>query len=524
MDAGRISRANNRGSGAMVVRRRAEGVSLSSIKPWTESVCALLLIFAALGWAQEETAPDLILTGEVTGAQNKTYFEVPFTVPAGTHRVSVDFQYSGREERATLDLGIADPERFRGQSGGNKSHFTISETDATPSYLPGAIPAGRWNLLLAVPNIRQQSVSRYRAEIRFNAKVEDAGFAANPLATGRHWYRGDLHMHTAHSDGSCSSQSGKMVPCPLFLSVQTAAVRGLDFIAITDHNADSQYDAERELQPYFDHVLLIPGREMTTFYGHFNMFGVTQFVDYRVNSGALDLNSELRDIESKGGIASISHAEAPGGEACMGCRWEPLLGADMDLFTAVEVINGGQIMFSSSNYWDAQLRNCHRLAAIGGSDSHNATHPPGPPGSIGWPTTAVEADELSVPSILGGIRAGRTFVDLTASHDKQVDIEADSGSAHARMGGTLNIAVPARLHVEIHTTSCAGSVVHLLLDGKEAVTPASVPISNVNALSTFDLTVGPGAHWLRSEVRDSSGNLLLMSSPLYINFPKQIPH
>ena len=524
MDAGRILRANSRGSAAMAVRRRAEGVSLSSIKPWTESVCLLFLIFAALGWAQEETAPDLILTGEVAGAQNKTYFEVPFTVPKGIHRISVDFQYSGREERATLDLGIADPERFRGQSGGNKSHFTISETDATPSYLPGAIPAGEWNLLLAVPNIRPQSVSHYRAEIRFNAKDEDAGFAVNPLAKGRRWYRGDLHMHTAHSDGCCLSQSGKMVPCPLFLSVQTAAAHGLDFIAITDHNADSQYDVERELQPYFDHVLLIPGREMTTFYGHFSMFGVTQFVNYRVSSGAPDLNTVLQDIQAKGGIASISHAEAPGGEDCMGCRWEPPSGADMDLFTAVEVINGGQIMFSSSNYWDAELRHGHRLAAIGGSDSHNATHPPGPPGSIGWPTTAVEADELSVPAILGGIREGRTFVDLTASHDKLVDIEADCGSAHARMGGTLKIAVPAQLHVEIHTANCAGSVVHLLLDGKEAVSPSSVSMSNVNALSTFEITVGPGAHWLRSEVRDSSGNLLLVSSPLYVNFPKQTPH
>jgi len=495
---------------------------LSAIKRWSESVCLLFLLFAVLGWAQGKTTPDVVLTGDVTGAQNKTYFEAPFTVPTGVHRISVDFQYTGREERSTLDLGIADPERFRGESGGNKSHFTISETDATPSYLPGTIPAGQWRLLIAVPNIRPQSVAHYRAEIRFNSKDEDAGFAAKPLEKGTRWYRGDLHMHTAHSDGSCASQSGKMVPCPVFLSVQTAAARGLDFIAITDHNADSQYDAERELQPYFDHVLLIPGREMTTFHGHFNMFGVTQFVDYRVSPGALDLNTVLRDIESKGGIASVSHAESPGGEACMGCRWVPPPGTDMGLFTAVEVINGGQIMFSSAKYWDAQLRDGHRLAAIGGSDSHNATHPPGPPGSIGWPTTVVEADELSVPAILKGIRAGRTFVDLTASHDKQVDIEADSGGAHARMGGTLTIAAPAQLHVQIHTAGCAGSVVHLLLDGEETAAPVSVPMSNANAASsTFNLTVDPGRHWLRSEVRDSGGKSLLVSSPLYINFPEE---
>lgn len=495
-----------------------------TIKRSRKSAGLLLLIFAASAWAQGKSAPDLVLTGEVTGAQNKTYFEVPFAVPPGIHRISVDFQYTGKEERVTLDLGVADPERFRGASGGNKSHFTISETDATPSYLPGTIPAGQWRLLIAVPNIRAQSVSHYRAEVRFNSQHEDASFAMNPLATGSRWYRGDLHMHTAHSDGSCASQSGKKVPCPVFLSVQTAAARGLDFIAITDHNADSQYDAERELQPYFDHVLLIPGREMTTFYGHFNMFGVTQFVDYRVSPGALGLNKVLREIVSKGGIASINHAESPDGEICMGCRWEPPAGTDMSLFTAVEVINGGQTMLSSAKYWDAQLREGYRLAAIGGSDSHNATHPPGAPGSIGWPTTAVEADEQSVSAILKAIRAGRTFVDLTASHDKEVDIEAEANGVHALMGGTLFFSDTTSVHVEVHTANCAGSVVHLLLDGQETVTPLSVPMNSLKASSTFNLTVGPTAHWLRSEVRDGDGKLLLISSPLYINFSKQTRH
>ena len=488
------------------------------MKRWIATAFLLVLILTRQGLTQS-TSADIVLKGDVSGAQNKTYFEIPFNVPAGTHRISVDFEYTGKDERATLDLGIADPERFRGQSGGNKSHFTISETDATPSYLPGAIPPGVWRLLIAVPNMRPQTVSHYRAEVRFNSRDEDASFVSHPLETGRRWYRGDLHMHTAHSDGSCASQSGKMVPCPVFVGVQTAAARGLDFIAITDHNADSQYDAERELQPYFDHVLLIPGREMTTFHGHFNMFGVTQYVDYRVAATALNLNTVLRDIESKGGIASVSHAESPDGEVCMGCRWEPAADADMNLFAAVEVVNGGRIMFSSAKYWDGQLREGHRLAAIGGSDSHNATNPPGPPGSIGWPTTVVEADELSVPAILKGIRAGRTFVDLTASHDKEVDIEADSGAAHARMGETLFISGPSTVHVMVHTAGCTGSVVHLLLDGEEAGGATHLPVSSANGSTEFTITAGTDRHWLRAEVRNGSGRLQLVSSPLYINFP-----
>ena len=487
-------------------------------KRWVVAVVLLGSILLSKLCAERPPA-DIVLTGDVNGTQNQTYLEIPFEVPAGTHRLSVDFEYTGREQHATLDLGIFDPQRFRGESGGNKSHFTISETDATPSYLPGAIPAGQWRLLIAVPNMRPQTVAHYRAEIRFNARDEDTSFAARPLAAGRRWYRGDLHMHTAHSDGSCASQSGRLVPCPVFLTAEAAAARGLDFVAITDHNTNSQSGEMRELQPYFDRVLLIPGREMTTFHGHFNIFGVTQFIDFRVIAGGLDLNTLLRDVQSKGGIASVNHAEAPGGEVCMGCRWEPTAGTDMSLFSAVEVINGGQTMLSSAKYWDAQLREGHRLSAVGGSDSHNATHPPGSPGSIGWPTTAVEADELSVPAILNGIRAGRTFVDLTASHDKQVDFEGESGGAHATMGGTLHVASRTPIHVQIHTVACAGSAVHLLLDGAETGSVTPMIVNGATDTAEATVTVQDGRHWLRVEVRDGGGALVLMSSPLYINFP-----
>jgi hypothetical protein len=493
-----------------------------------DCVRAFLILFLALcGLSQSSlgaqtptpaTATDLVLTGDITRAQHQTYVDVPFAVPAGTHRISVDFQYTGKADRAVLDLGIADPQRFRGASGGNKSHFTIAETDATPSYLPGAIPAGQWHLLISVPNMRPQVVSHYRAEIRFNARSEDSSFTAQPLATGKHWYRGDLHMHTAHSDGSCASQSGHRVPCPLFLTVQTAAARGLDFIAITDHNTDSHYDAMRELQPYFDKLLLIPGREMTTFHGHFNVFGVTQFMDWRVSNGGLDLNTVLHDARAKGGIASVNHAQAPSGEQCMGCGWQPPPNLDMGLFSAVEVINGGELMFSSAHYWDAQLRAGYRLAAVGGSDSHDGTAPPGPRNSVGWPTTVVDADELSVPAILRAISAGRTCIDLTASHDKLVDFDAQAGGASVSMGGTLRAADGASIKVDIHTAAVKGSLVHLLFDGVEST--AAMPIDTDTSTVSTTLTAREGRHWLRVEVRDPARALQLVSSPLYINFPE----
>lgn len=477
------------------------------------------LAFSSFALYAQVSPPDRVLQGKVTGSQNKTYIEVPFDVPAGVHRISVDFSYTGKDLKTTLDLGIADPQRFRGNSGGNKSHFTLSETDATPSYLPGAIPAGQWKLLLSVPNIRPQVESSFRAEIRFNNKAEDQGFASAPLEQDMRWYRGDLHMHTANSDGSCPSQSGKKVPCPVFMTAQAATRRGLDFIAITDHNTMSQYEGMRELQPYFDKLLLIPGREITTFWGHFNVFGFTDFVDYRVVKGGRDVNAVLRDVKSKGGIASINHANAPGGEICMGCKWEPTTDVDLSLLTGVEVINGGGPYTSSADFWDRQLATGAKLTAVGGSDNHDASLPVGSATAIGSPTTVVEAGGLSVPAILDGIRQGRAFIDMTGSRDKVIDMEAlDSrpGSKAARMGSALEAAAGDTIAFKIYVVGCNGAAVHIIVDGRKSQTIGPLTIESTKQDLDFSWKSDGGRHWIRVEVRNAGGELMLLSNPIYI--------
>jgi predicted metal-dependent phosphoesterase TrpH len=476
-----------------------------------------LLGFCFLLSAKAQQPTSIFLEGDVRGAQNHTYLEAPFQVPSGVHRISVDFSYTTRDQRTTLDLGLLDPHRFRGSSGGNKSHFTISETDATPSYLPGVIPPGTWKLLIAVPNVRPTIMAHYRAEIRFDNPVEDRAFADQPLATGVRWYRGDLHMHTAHSDGSCASQTGKRVPCPVFLTARTATDRGLDFIAITDHNTTSHYDALRELQPYFDKLLLVPGREITTFWGHFNVFGTTRFIDYRdVAKDGLSVNDILRDVASNGAIASINHADSPTGEACMGCGWTPPGPVEMDFFTGVEVINGAM---SSADFWDKEIGEGHRLTAIGGSDNHNALLPVGASSAIGHPTTVVEATELSVPAILKGIRQGRVFVDLTSSPDKVLDLNATAGSNVAQMGGDLSASSGEAVQLKAHVAVCSGDEVHFLLDGHESPDIAAIPVSGSDETLSANWSSDGKRHWIRAEVRDQQGKLLVLGNPVYINFP-----
>jgi predicted metal-dependent phosphoesterase TrpH len=91
----------------------------------------------------------------------------------------------------------------------------------------------------------------------------------------------------------------------------------LDFIAVTDHNTTSQADALRELQPAFDKILLVPGREITTFYGHANIFGLTDFIDFRMTDATYAAaKSWMSAVNKSGGIIAINHPGLPSGEDC----------------------------------------------------------------------------------------------------------------------------------------------------------------------------------------------------------------
>jgi predicted metal-dependent phosphoesterase TrpH len=462
-------------------------------------------------------AQDLELHGVIDHRQADSYVLVPFQVPPGIQRLDVSFSYTGKEDHTTLDLGLIDPDRFRGWSGGNKHAFSVGIADATPSYLPGPLPAGTWKLLIGVAYLGAGHTSNYHAHVHLvktNAP-DTAGFASEPIAAGDRWYRGDLHMHTAHSDGSCTSQSGKMVPCPLFVTVEDAVKQKLDFIAITDHNTISHYDAERELQPYFDQILLIPGREITTYSGHANVLGPTGFIDFRSEAkGAPSINSVFRAARAAGAFVSVNHPGDPTGASCIGCGWS-ITDTDWSLVNGIEAINGEDPRHYEADirFWDRQLAKGYRLVAVGGSDTHRPEQ-----GTLGHPTTVVRAQELSVHGILDALRAGHDCIDLTASHDKRIDLHATDGAAHAEMGEMLSSTHNDPVTVTAHIVGSAGSTLHWLLDGKElpGLSPQSVAGDAADASAHW--TSDGQRHWLRAEVRAADGTLELLSNPIFLNW------
>jgi hypothetical protein len=474
------------------------------------------LLLACAGGSSAAEAPDLVLRGTLTGADHQTYRRVPFTVPAGVERITIAFDYTGKEQRSVIDLGMLGPDgALLGWSGGNKRLFTISSVDATPSYLPVPMVPGQWALLLGVPNMRKEGRADYTAQVYFSrglGAADEPELLRVPLRSGAAWYRGDLHSHTAHSDGSCDSHHGVSVPCPLFLTVQAAAARKLDFLAITEHNGVAHAHAMREQQPYFDQLLLMPARELTTFTGHANFFGSLAPLDFRIGPGdQADWNAVLNGAARLHGLVSINHPVRPSGELCMGCGWEN--NGDMALVQAIEAVNGpdADSAWSGIPFWEKQLRQGLHPTAIGGSDDHHSG------ARIGNPTTVVHAAELSQTAILDGIRAGHVFVDVAGSPDRVLELEADSGGAHAMMGDTLAAPAGAAVRLSVHVAQAGGASIKLLLDGEPVDWLKEAKVDGADVRRSADWTSDGKRHWLRAEVRDANGRLLLLGNPVYLN-------
>ncbi len=464
------------------------------------------LLFVGL----QAQAADLVLRGQLTGADHQTYHEVPFTVPAGVERVTIAFDYTGKAQRSVIDLGLIGPDgALLGWSGGNKRVFSVSSVDATPSYLPVPAMAGEWKLLLGIPNMRAGATADYTADVSFSRSLATAE-ESRPLVKGTRWYRGDLHSHTGHSDGSCRTYSGKAgVPCPAFVAVQAAAQRKLDFLAVTEHNTVSHASSLRELQPYFDTLLLMPGREITTFHGHANLFGTLAPLDFRRGWDAV-----LTDANASHGIVSINHPVRPSGEDCMGCGWDQP--TDMSRVQAIEAVNGkdADTAWSGIPFWEAQLNQGRRITAVGGSDSHRPDENP-----PGIPATVVHAAELSQAAILAGIRAGHVFVDVEGTPDRVLDVRASAGGREAMMGDALVAPAGSQVRFSVTTANVVGARLRVTDNGKPIESLAAAVPRGDGQATAFVVRGDGKRHWIRVDIVGADGRLLVLGNPVYLNPP-----
>jgi len=475
----------------------------------------LLVILASL-LLQSPAPSELVLEGTITAADRYKWLEREFDVPENTARIDVETSFTEAAQGTALEYGIYDPVRFRGASRFSKTSFFLSRTAATPSYYPGDLPAGTWRLLMGVPSIRDGVTSRYRMVIRLTpdgpSQPSPTALAPAIAASGPRWYQGDLHTHTMHSDGfGCADGRGGVGPCGVVQVVEAAARRGLDFVAVTDHNTTSHHQELVNLQPRYDHMLLLRGQEVTSFFGHANVFGTSEMVDFRIGHPGITATTVFAQAHRLGGLVAVNHPGRETGEKCTGCGWNAP-DTDWSQVDAMEVVNQFTVSGPTAGepFWQTRLNEGRRITGVGGSDDHGASTRAG--SAVGTPTNVIFAESLTESALLAGIRAGHVYVKTRGPEGPDVRFTAPDLKVSMGDVVTLDAAVK-RVQFRIVVSNGAGQRAEVIRNGKVPDDAVSAPFTSAEATFQVALEVSRGDN-VRVIVRDGGG-VTVFTNPIY---------
>lgn len=298
------------------------------------------------------------------------------------------------------------------------------------------------------------------------------------------WYAGDFHTHTLYSDGKLSREE----------NIEVAKKRGLSFFSPTDHNFNQTKFPDSDL-------LIIEGTEITSKYGHVNIFFTNEsiFEKYSVEY----LNTEdwllkvLEDIKRE--VYSINHPFMDTFE---------FLVKDYNLSNLkfMEIINDPtyttsiDAMEKALKAWDILLQNGYEVYGIGGSDSHlypdekyeNASYP----SLLGDPKTFVFSRNLSKDEIKKAMLAGKIsvsrekLIELKKVNETEFTLELEESTFHDK-----------KLHIE------------LIVDGDIYKTYENSLCEKLNLDENY--------HYVRANVRCEDGELYGFTNPYFYNLEKR---
>jgi hypothetical protein len=314
---------------------------------------------------------------------------------------------------------------------------------------------------------------------------------------GPGWYRGDLHLHTVHSDG-------RHQPDEL---VAAARAAGLDFIASTDHNTCAANRAWATCRT--DGLLVVAGEEVTTRHGHWLAVGLPPagWADWRHRPRDGVFARFAAQVRGAGGMVVVAHPAVP----LPGSAWE--FGyRDAD---AVEVWNGTWNLDDevSLRIWHRLLRKGRRIAAVGGSDSH------APHQQVGLPQTVVHAADLSTTALVEGLRAGRSYIAESSAVTVELTASCRVGDQTLTVGAGQTLVMPpgAPVTVSAAVSGAPGTSVALIT---AAGCAARVAVDTSGTGTLRWTATGAEARFARVEVRRSararSSSMVALTNPVWL--------
>jgi hypothetical protein len=440
------------------------------------------------------------IDGTLDYRQQKQHLPFPFYVPTGTTKVSIQFDYAPKysEEktfRNDLSLTVFDPERGRGARHNNDDrNLVITETWATPGYLPGALQAGTWTAWIDTHRVLPPNTIHYWFEIEISSKAVEAKEPYVRAATaprGKGWYRGDLHGHTIHSDGRWD------VPD----LAQYARDYQLDFVTLSDHNTVSGVAQLDSLGG--DDLLTIGGMELTTYYGHALALGVRHWIEWRVGINDATMPELANKARDEDATFIIAHPMSMGDPYCTGCDWGY---PDMMPGNArcVEIWNSAWDSSRENEHslqlWYQWLNRGYRMIGTRGSDIHGALDYT----NVGF--NMVYADELSETAILRAIRQGHLYV----SAQPKLDLQAQGDDGSTGMIGDLVGGQSVQVSL-VWENAADGDHLRWIVNGAVV---EEVPIA---AAGKRDWTLDSReARWCVVEIRSANGEMHAVTNPIFL--------
>jgi hypothetical protein len=236
----------------------------------------------------------------------------------------------------------------------------------------------------------------------------------------------DTHVHTRELSGHGDATVAERV--------LTAAGEGLDLIVATEHNRVADYSTaigEAGLQRW---VLSVPGSEVTTPLGHFNVFPLGPHPDAKEadwtklmdslhgGGGRVVIQNHPRDVHLGYRPFDPAHHVSATGENLIGRPFRA---------NAVEVVNSGAMHSDPLQLvrdWMGLLSRGLAVAAIGASDTHTVDFVP-----IGQARTYIEVPRPDVVTAVRQLAAGRNVVSYGLAADLELAGEVRGGIVPVRV-------------------------------------------------------------------------------------------
>ena len=501
-----------------------------------------------------------VFTGHVTAADAKTYREEPFAVAASTTRIEMTYDWhdddpvlpSNPLTQTVFDLGLWDQhgyravDGFRGWSGSRQGRVANGQTPvfvqqdvAQRGYRPDVIEPGTWYAELGIAAVTPSpGGATWTITVTCSAPAVGPPFVAHPVdpdhvanpAPG--WYRGDMHMHGYHSNAHAPEWQAM---------VDEAKSAGLDFLPITDYVTNQHW---RELGPIQDanpDVVIWPGREIITYFGHMIEEGETpDAIDYRQGFEDVSMRAVQAATKADGALFQVAHPTTfPGplfANFCRGCAFE--LGGvidwaqvdSMEVQTGPILVGTGQLGLPDTgakienpftrpaiDLWVSELMAGHKITGVSGSDSKGVEDP-----GERWGTnaTVVQATELSRHALQAGIVAGHVYVQTRGAHlSPELDLTATTADGQTGTFGDVLHADSA--HVSVTVRHGQGQMLNVYRNADKVAVPVLITSDpfTYSFAATRSSDEGPLGSFWRVETADLQ-SLTTIGNPVFLDGPR----